>query len=53
MGFTNELVLVLVLLESCSLRRLAAFPGSDLPGDHQRRQPVPQLLPIFICRHAT
>jgi putative ABC transport system permease protein len=48
MGFTNELVLVLVLLESCLIAALGGFLGLGLAwGIIAAGNPVPDLLPIF------
>jgi putative ABC transport system permease protein len=48
MGFTNELVLVLVLLESCMIAAVGGFAGLGLGWlIISSGNPVPQLLPIF------
>ncbi len=48
MGFTNELVLVLVLLESCMIAAVGGLAGLGLAwGIISAGNPVPQLLPIL------
>jgi putative ABC transport system permease protein len=48
MGFTNELVLVLVLLESCVIAAVGGFAGLALGwAIISSGNPVPGLLPIF------
>lgn len=48
MGFTNELVLVLVLAESCLLACVGGFIGlAGAWAFAARGSPVPQMLPVF------
>ncbi len=48
MGFTNELVLVLVLLESCVIAAVGGLAGLGLAwAIISSGNPVPQLLPVF------
>lgn len=49
MGFTNELVLVLVMVESCVLAALGGFAGLGLGwAIISAKNPVPDLLPNFF-----
>jgi putative ABC transport system permease protein len=48
MGFTNELILVLVLLESCVIAALGGFIGIGLAWVIiNAKNPMPQFLPMF------
>jgi putative ABC transport system permease protein len=52
MGFTNELVLVLVLLESCLMAAVGGFAGLGLAWlIVSRGSPVPAMLPVFYLPH--
>jgi len=49
MGFTNELVLALVLVESCLIAAVGGLAGLGLAWlITQAGSPVPQMLPVFF-----
>ena len=52
MGFSNELVLTLVLAESCLIAGLGGFAGLGAAWlATSRGSPVPAMLPIFYLPH--